>query len=241
MRVYGNTDIGRMRDFNQDAFENMVLSEKAVLSVVCDGMGGANAGDVASKMAAELITEYVKKSYTEGMDGFTIEKLLRGAVSTANIEIYDLSVKKEEYTGMGTTVVAALIVDDTAHIVHVGDSRAYLINDEITQITRDHSVVQSLIEKGELTKDEARVYPHKNVITRAVGTKEEIQCDYNEVDISGSKLLICTDGLSGMLTDEEILSAVNTVADEEVTRKLIELANSKVSADNITVTFISER
>ena len=240
MKIYGDTDIGRSRSFNQDAYENTVLPGGAVLSVVCDGMGGAAAGDIASKKAAECITEYVKKSYFPDIDDFSVEKILRSAVTSANIEIYDMSVKTPEYQGMGTTAVVALIREGKAHIVHVGDSRAYLIGDDILQITRDHSVVQNMVEIGQLTKEEARRHPQKNVITRAVGTREDVICDYNEVDIGGKTLLVCTDGLSGMLSDEEISGAVKNYPAEDLPAELIRLANEKNSTDNITVTVISE-
>lgn len=240
MKLYGNTDIGRSRSINQDCYENTVLSEKAVLSVVCDGMGGANAGNIASKTAVEKITQYIKNSYFDDMDASSVEKLLRGAVSTANIEIFDMSQENDEYSGMGTTAVVALVRDCTAYIVHVGDSRAYLIDEGITQITRDHSIVQNLVDKGEITSEEARIHPNKNVITRAVGAMNDVQCDYNEVDISEKTLLICTDGLCGMLTDDQILDIVKQNDITQAADKLIYLANSLVSTDNITVTLVTE-
>lgn len=238
MKLFGKTDIGMTRQINQDAFENTVLSDDAGFSVVCDGMGGAKAGNVASNLAVKAISEYVKKSYFSDMDSLAIEKMLRSAVSTANIEIYDSSVKNPDFAGMGTTAVAALIKDDTAHIVHVGDSRAYLIGEEIYQITRDHSMVQNLIEKGHLTAEEAKSHPKKNVITRAVGIREEVQCDYNEVNISDKKLLLCTDGLSGMLNSEEIFRVVNESKNEEAAERLIQAANMKNSTDNVTAVLI---
>lgn len=239
MKLYGNTDIGKTRSFNQDAYENAILAGGAVLSVVCDGMGGAAAGDIASKKAVECIGNYVKNAYFPDMDAFSLEKLLRNAVESANIEIFDMSASTPEYNGMGTTAVVALVKENTAYIVHVGDSRAYLIGEEISQITRDHSMIQSLIENGKLTKEEAKNHPHKNVITRAVGIAENVQCDYNEVDITDKILLICTDGLSGMLSDDIILKTAKSVPIDALPQKLTELANDLNSTDNITVTVIS--
>ncbi len=240
MQIYGLTDVGMLRHSNQDAFLNRELADGAVLSIVCDGMGGANAGNVASCITTKTVMEYVLRSYSVNMSSSAIENLLRGAVDTANIEVYDKSKTDEQYSGMGTTIVAALVRDNTAYITHVGDSRAYLISGgEIQQITRDHSVIQSLIEQGQITEEEARIHPRKNVITRAVGVGENVEADFNEVNISGSVLLLCTDGLSGMLKPDEIKEITENYNINEVPERLINAANSRRSNDNITVTVIS--
>lgn len=237
MRTYGATDVGIVRSSNQDAFKNTVLADNCILSVVCDGMGGANAGNIASKMATEIITDYIINAYSPNLTTMSVENLLRNAISSANLEVFSAANKVEDYKGMGTTVVAALIYEDTAYVAHVGDSRAYLVkSDDITQITRDHSIIQDLIESGQLTKDEARFHPKKNVITRAVGTLEDIIIDFDEFKIGDGVILLCTDGLTNMLSDEEILQIFSENELENVADKLIKLANDKTSNDNVTVT-----
>jgi len=241
VKIYGATDVGIVRTSNQDAFKNTVLAENSVLSVVCDGMGGANAGNVASKMATEIITDFVIKSYSPNLTAVSVENMLRTAISSANLEIFSSSNKVEEYKGMGTTVVAALVHGGVAYIAHVGDSRAYLLKkDGITQITRDHSVIQDLIESGHLTLEEARNHPKKNVITRAVGTLEDIIVDFDELQIGDGVLLLCTDGLSNMLSDEEIQQIFSENNLEDTAELLIKSANEKLSNDNVTVTLISQ-
>ncbi len=237
MKTYGATDVGLVRSSNQDAFKNTVLADNCVLSVVCDGMGGANAGNIASKMATEIITDYVINAYSPNLTTMSVENLLRNAISSANLEIFSAANKEEKYKGMGTTVVVALIYADTAYIAHVGDSRAYLIkSDGITQITRDHSVIQELVESGQLTKEEARFHPKKNVITRAVGTLEDIIIDFDEFKIGEGVILLCTDGLTNMLSDEEILQTFSKYELKNVADELIKSANEKISNDNVTVT-----
>ena len=236
MKIYGATDIGTVRLTNQDAFKNTVLDEETVLSVVCDGMGGANAGNVASEMAVNIITDYVKNAYNYQLNSLSIGNLLRSAIETANFEIFSLSKTNDNYTGMGTTVVVALIKGSKAYICHVGDSRAYLYkNGVLEQITRDHSVVQDLIEGGHITKEGAKVHPRKNVITRAVGTKEDIVADFTETDLTDKILLICTDGLINTLSDDIIADIIKENPLITVPDRLIELANVNNSNDNITV------
>lgn len=241
MRTYGATDIGMVRSSNQDAFKNTVLDKDTVLAVVCDGMGGANAGNVASEMATKIITDVIVNSYSPNLTTTSVENLLRTAISSANLEIFSKANSTEEYKGMGTTVVAALIQDGVAYISHVGDSRAYLLkNDGITQITRDHSVVQDLIEGGHLTADEARFHPKKNVITRAVGTLQDVLVDFDELKIGDGTILICTDGLTNMLTDEEIYTIFSQNELEDVPKVLIDSANEKTSNDNVTVVLAAQ-
>lgn len=240
MRVYSKTDVGMRRKANQDAHLTGELANGAVLAVVCDGMGGANAGNIASEKTAKLVFDYVTKSYSPKMSSVSIENMLRAAVATANTEIFELSRQKEEYFGMGTTVVAALVIDNLAHIVHVGDSRAYLIGiSNIEKLTIDHSVVQTMVINGEITEDEAKTHPKKNIITRAVGVGEEVMCDYNIVlKTDQAALLICTDGLSNQVDEETIFNIVTKQAPEEAVNKLVELANNNGGPDNITTVLI---
>ncbi len=236
MKIYGATDIGTVRLTNQDAFKNTVLDEKSVLSVVCDGMGGANAGNVASEMAVNIITDYVKNAYNYQLNSLSIENLLRSAIETANFEIFSLQKSNDNYKGMGTTAVVSLIKEKTAYICHVGDSRAYTYeNEALVQITRDHSVVQDLIEGGHITKEGAKLHPRKNVITRAVGAKEDIVADFTEVDLTDKILLVCTDGLINTLSEVVIAKAIKDNSLDIVPDRLIESANANNSNDNITV------
>jgi len=240
MQIYGKSDIGMMRSCNQDAFDTVVLSDDAVLSIVCDGMGGANAGNIASKVATDTIKNYILRSYSPKMSSSAIENLLRGAVDTANVEVFDMASGNEDYKGMGTTVVVALVVGDTAHILHVGDSRAYLVADEkIEQITRDHSLIQDMLDNGEVTAEQAKLHPKKNIITRAVGILPQVDGEYNQIQFTSGVLLSCTDGLSGMLSADEILQIVLNDKIDEVPDRLIDAANNLHSNDNVTVTVVA--
>ena len=240
MQIFSKIDIGRVRSSNQDAFFTGELSDGSAFAVVCDGMGGANGGEIASEMAVKGISEYIIKSYRTNMDFCDIEKMLINAISSANIEIYDRSLKTIELLGMGTTAVVALLKDDNAVIAHVGDSRAYLINEEIIQLTRDHSVVQSLVESGKLTENEAKVHPRKNVITRALGAEETVVCDSDIIEIKeGQSLLLCTDGLSNFAEASEILKIFKENPIETVAQLLVDCANNNGGGDNIAVVTVT--
>lgn len=236
MQIYSKTDIGLKRSSNQDAFITGKLEPDVYFAVVCDGMGGANAGNIASRTAVERISDYIIRSYRIGLDAFEAEKMLKNAIVSVNMEIYDMAMKDKTLSGMGTTVVAAMVLGDTAVIAHVGDSRAYKINDELIQLTRDHSVVQSLLESGKITAEDAKIHPEKNVITRALGVEEQIIADSMQVSFeSGEALLICTDGLTGYADESEIFKIICEEKNEAVTDKLIQLAKSGGGGDNITV------
>lgn len=240
MRIFGASDIGTNRQTNQDAFINTVLSKNAVLSVVCDGMGGANAGNVASNIAVTTITEYIKRSFVPALQPSSVRNLLLSAIDTANSEIFDKAQSEAEFSGMGTTAVVAIIMGETAYIAHVGDSRAYLIKDETAQqLTRDHSIVQTLVEKGHLTADEARVHPERNIITRALGIDETVESEYSEVPFKNGILVLCTDGMSNVVTADELVGKVKEISLEKLPEALIEVANERESGDNVTVTAVS--
>lgn len=240
MKYQGKTDIGVMRHTNQDSFKILELSDGTLLAVVCDGMGGANAGNVASEKATEIISSFFERSYRTGLDSQGIIALLQSAILSANIEVYDMAQKNQELAGMGTTVVAAYVSEKFAVISHLGDSRAYLIGENVTQLTRDHSVVQSLIESGKLTPEEARVHPRRNVITRALGIEPEILVESNEFNISEREfLLLCSDGLSNFVTEEDLKEIFNSDNFEDITEILVAKANKNGGADNITAVAIS--
>ena len=240
MKVYSRTDVGKKRTANQDAFFTGEFEGGAVFAVVCDGMGGANGGNVASEKAATLISDYIVKSYSPKMNSTAIENLLRAAVDSANTEVYELAREDQAYSGMGTTVVAALVIDNLAHIVHVGDSRAYLVGpSDIEKLTVDHSVVEAMVQSGEISKEEAKSHPKKNIITRAVGAESTVMCDYNIVlKPENSALLICTDGLSNCVEEADILKATLECSPSECADRLIEMANNAGGPDNITAVLI---
>lgn len=240
MRVFAKTDLGKVRELNEDCYASAVLSGGAALAILCDGMGGANAGDVASRLAVEIILRYVLNSYDPSMTSNEITDLLVNAITSANITIFDQAKSNEKYFGMGTTVVATIARDDFAIICNAGDSRAYLVNDNITQITRDHSIVQSLIESGRITPEEARVHPEKNVITRALGVDEYIMTDSYCIELAkADKLLLCTDGFSNYVSNDSILNTLKANSLDNVTDLLIQQANDGGGRDNITVAVVA--
>ena len=236
MQIFGKTDIGAARHSNQDTFFIENLSDDTILAIVCDGMGGAKAGNIASENAVTMISDYVFKSYSPKMNAFAISDLLKNAVVSANIEIYQLAAKNDMLKGMGTTVVAALIRGNDVVVCHVGDSRAYVMNDELSQITRDHSVVQSLVESGKLTPEEAMVHPEKNVITKALGVEADIMPDCCEFTIrDNDKILLCTDGLTNFVEPKDISQILKNNNVQDAAVALIDKANSNGGGDNITV------
>lgn len=241
MQIFSKTDRGRVRTDNQDAYFAGKITDDAVFAVVCDGMGGANAGNVASELAVRHISEYVIRSYRDGMDMTDTEKTLKNAIVSANISLYDKAVNNAELAGMGTTTVAAFVKDGAAVIAHVGDSRIYLVNEEIKQLTRDHSVVQSLIESGKITPEDAKVHPRKNVITRALGAEENVAVDSDCLNLSnGDTLLLCSDGLTNFLDDKDILTVFQNNDISAVAERLVEEANKNGGGDNITVVTVTK-
>lgn len=236
MEIYSKIDKGVIRHSNQDAFFAGEISQDTTFAVVCDGMGGAKAGNVASETAVKTISEYIIKSYRNNMSVDDIIKMLKNAITSANIEIYDLSKANEHLSGMGTTVVAAVVREGNAVIANVGDSRIYLVNDKLTQLTIDHSIVQTLIESGKITVEDAKVHPRKNVITRALGAESEVAIDVAEYNLSkGETLLLCTDGLTNFATEKDILNTFKQNNISDVSEKLVDLANQGGGGDNITV------
>lgn len=236
MNVIGRTHIGLVRENNQDALEFGALGNQSQYAVVCDGMGGANGGNIASKIAVEVIGSRIRDGFREESTGSSIERLLDSAMATANVGVYDRAQQQEELAGMGTTVVAAIVCGLTAYISHVGDSRLYLWRDgTLTQITRDHSVVQGLIESGQITEEEARSHPRRNFITRALGVTADESGEYDELDLEPKdRLLLCTDGLTNEVSAQEICRIMEQPA-EEALNLLVRAALDDGGADNITV------
>lgn len=241
MQFAGQTDIGLVRKTNQDAYNAGALSENAVWAVVCDGMGGANGGNIASETAIDAITKDVLEGYREGMDSQEIKELLASALEDANEKVYEKAKQDPALEGMGTTAVLTLIQNNVIHLVNVGDSRAYLLTREnVTQITRDHSIVQEMLESGEITEEQARNHPRKNIITRALGVDDTVVVDYFEIPFEEhAKLLLCSDGFSGSLMPERIYHFSRGLTAERITQRAIELAKEAGGNDNITVITIS--
>ncbi len=241
MIISGSSNIGRVRSSNQDSFITGKISDSVGYAVVCDGMGGANGGNIASEIATNIISEHIKSAYRDNMGSNSMRYLLMSAVIAANTEIYDRAQGDDDLSGMGTTVVAVIIVDNLAHIVHVGDSRAYRVGpNDIEQLTRDHSVIQSMIENGEITEQEAKKHPNRNVITRALGVREKVDIDYNEIMLSDDDiLLICTDGLTNFVEDKKIAKIIKKNKISEYPDVLIDTANNNGGGDNITVVTVA--
>ncbi len=237
MQSWGLTDKGCVRKMNQDAYEIRQLDKNTLLCVVCDGMGGAKSGNVASSLAADVFSQEIERTWMPNMEWDKADQMLKSAVKLANFTVYDQASQFEEFSGMGTTLVAALVRGRQVSFVNVGDSRAYVINQKgIRQITRDHSVVQMMVDRGELTAEMAKSYPGKNLITRAVGTEVTVLCDVFRQELSkGDFLLLCSDGLSNLLDDQEILfEVVHGVNKERCCKRLLDIAVSRGAPDNVT-------
>ena len=241
MQYWGLTDMGCVRKQNQDAYEIRQLDRNTLLAVVCDGMGGARSGNIASSLAVDVFTQEIVRSWTPSMDPDRIDQMLTSAVKLANFTVFDQAQQFEEFDGMGTTLVAVLIRGRYATAVNVGDSRAYGIDAEgITQITRDHSLVQMMVDRGDLTAEQAKSYPGKNFITRAIGTESRVACDIYHWEVSrGDYILLCSDGLSNMMDDQEILfEAVHGVGKHRCCQRLLDIAKNRGAPDNVTAVLI---
>ena len=242
MQSWGLTDKGCVRKMKQDAYEIRQLDKNSLLCVVCDGMGGAKSGNVASSLAADVFSQEIERTWTPNMEWDKADQMLKSAVKLANFTVYDQASQFEEFSGMGTTLVAALVRGRQVSFVNVGDSRAYIINQKgIRQVTRDHSVVQMMVDRGELTAEMAKSYPGKNLITRAVGTEVTVLCDVFRQELSkGDFLLLCSDGLSNLLDDQEILfEVVHGVNKERCCKRLLDIAVSRGAPDNVTSVLVS--
>ena len=237
MQFWGLTDAGCVRKQNQDAFKIHRLDRNTLLAVVCDGMGGAKSGNIASTLAADVFMQEVQRSWKSTVNSDKADQILRSAVKLANFTVFDQAQQFEEFAGMGTTMVAVLIRGSRVTTVNVGDSRAYLVNkDGIRQITTDHSVVQMMVDRGELTAEEARSYPGRNYITRAVGTEPTVQSDLFAIRVErGDALLLSSDGLHNEVDDQEILfEVVHGVNNDNCCQRLLDIANMRGSPDNVT-------
>lgn len=234
MKLYAMTDVGRKREVNQDY---VYVTDKPIgpfpnLLVVADGMGGHKAGDFASKYTVKVLREELMKTSLDKP-----EDILRSVVATANYKLIQAAQSDVKLEGMGTTLVAATVIGNTLYFSNVGDSRLYLINDKIRQISKDHSLVEEMVRLGGIKAEEAKHHPDKNIITRAMGVKEDVEADIYEYRLrKGDIILMCTDGLSNMVEDEDMFDIVKSARDiVEAVLMLIEKANSNGGRDNIGV------
>ena len=234
MKLYAKTDVGRKREINQDY---VYVTDKPIgpfpnLLVVADGMGGHKAGDFASKYTVKVLREELESTSLDKP-----EEILRNVVTKANHELIRAAHTDVKLEGMGTTLVAGTVIGNTLYFANVGDSRLYLINDKIRQLSKDHSLVEEMVRLGGIKAEEAKNHPDKNIITRAMGVKDEAEADFYEFRIKrGDKILMCTDGLSNMVEDEDMFGLVKGSRDVvEAVQMLIDRANSNGGRDNIGV------
>lgn len=238
LKTFSKTDIGRKRQLNQDA---IYTSEQPVgnlpnLFLVADGMGGHNAGDYAARMTLETVVKYIADSAETEPD-----TIFGDAISVANSVVRDSAAKLPGLEGMGTTLVAASCEGNVLHVANVGDSRLYVVSGrKIKQITRDHSWVEEMVRRGGLGREEAKHHPDKNIITRAVGAEDTVKIDFFHVTLEeGDLILMCTDGLTNMLEDDEIFNILEVSRDMvEKAEELVRLANERGGRDNISVVLI---
>ena len=237
LKAWGMKDIGKCREINQDYIS---VSEEPIgnlpnLFLVADGMGGHKAGDLASEYTVAKVQEAVSKSMQ------TIPyQILKGAFQYANQKLLEKAGESDSYTGMGPTLVAATVKNDAVYVVNVGDSRLYKIGDKIEQITEDHSLVEEMVRMGEISKEQARNHPDKNIITKAMGVSDTVEPDYFDTDLQkGECLLMCSDGLTNMVSDRQIKEIVELRTDlESCAKELIRAANQNGGRDNIAVVLI---
>ena len=242
MQAWGLTDPGMVRSQNQDHYAIVKLGRDQLLAIICDGMGGARSGNIASQMAVEVFVEEVKRTTRANMKPDRIDNMLEQALEMTNEAVYEQSQLSEEYRGMGTTLVAAFFQKDQLTVANVGDSRAYLFNkDGVKSITTDHSLVELMVQRGEITREAAKFHPGKNLITRAVGTEAKVSCDLYHLKLNkGDSVLLCSDGLSNVMSDQEILfEVIHGVNKNDCCQRLMNIANYRGSPDNVTVALIA--
>ena len=242
MNIWGMTDIGLVRRENQDAYAVYAGEETGfTICVVCDGMGGPGGGRLASRLAVDAFLSACRGNLRREMDWEQVREVTAFAVAEANAAVYERSCSEEGLRGMGTTLVSAVVREGEALLDNVGDSRAYLVhNGGISRITRDHSVVERLVEQGSITEEEARRHPNRNLITRALGPDREADNDSYRVSLEqGDCLLLCTDGLTGTVTDQELADEIlRGTEDNQCLDRLLALAKSQGAPDNVTAVLL---
>lgn len=247
MQVFGTSDVGRKRSLNEDNFSVSAL-DSIVVAVVCDGMGGAKAGEVASRIACKRFAETIVPRLKEIKEKITdraefiisVNRAISLASDTSNTEVYSRSSSDNSLSGMGTTLSGCVIIDDILWTFNIGDSRVYHItDDDCIQLTVDHSFVQSLLDAGKITQEEAQNHPNKNVILRALGIQKGVECDIQHTDLSSGYYLICSDGLSNYFDKEDFIKIITSGRElRDKVERLVSYANEKGGSDNITVVLI---
>lgn len=239
MRVHGITDIGKARSINQDSYAVEMLEDAETgILLVCDGMGGVKGGEIASSIAVKTIMDSLKTKIKPKMSKQNIKNALDEAIKKANSSIVSRALEEQALLGMGTTCVCAVVCENAVTIANVGDSRAYVVeNEKLRQISEDHSLVNNLVKAGEITPEEAAMHPKKNIITRALGVDEDVEIDYFNVDIKEDMyLILCSDGLTNEVSDIEICyEVVNSITEKEACEALRDIANKRGGHDNITI------
>ena len=241
MKLYGKTDVGIVRSSNQDNFVVRNLDQNCAYAIVCDGMGGHNGGNIASELAVRSLDSALSAGYDASTRNRNVRNLLNNVVRHANGTVYSVSLKDEHLKGMGTTVVLAYVVDEQLYVAHVGDSRAYLFeNGKMCPITKDHSIVQQMLDSGKITPEEAREHPYRHIITRVVGFTGDAEPDIGVFDFTPqSMVLLCSDGLTNVLEDDQIEAIIANTPHNQVCSELIRQANQGGGPDNITVAIIA--
>lgn len=236
LTVCSKTDVGRKRNINQDCVYSCAVPIGSLpnLFIVADGMGGHKAGDYASAYAVNAIEREV-----DADENTEPGKIIMSAIECANAEIFE-KAKEEDFAGMGTTVVVSTIIDSTLYVANVGDSRLYLIRDDIKQITKDHSLVEEMVRAGEIKRDDARFHPDKNIITRAVGAEPNVLVDFFDESLEeGDVILMCSDGLSNMIGDDDIFNIIKKQKNvKDMADELVKVANHNGGKDNIGVVVV---
>ena len=234
MKTFSKTDIGMVREVNQDYVyvSDLPVGKLPNLFIVADGMGGHKAGEFASRFTVEVVKDELAKSTEEGP-----EAMIRQAITSANQRLLETARQDSKLEGMGTTLVVATVIERTLYFANVGDSRLYLLNNDIKQVSKDHSLVQEMVRLGGIKQEDAKNHPDKNIITRAIGAKEQVEVDFYEYRLKkGDIVLMCTDGLSNMVEDTEILHVVKGSRDiVEAVEGLINKANENGGKDNIGI------
>ena len=243
MRTGAYTDMGRTRPINEDNFyvSEYVSRPGVIYAIVADGMGGHNAGETASEVAVSEISGFINQYYSKELPPEQIKDMLIAARNYANNTVYESSQKNPAFSGLGTTVTACFYCAGRVTVAHVGDSRLYVLRDDVFhKITQDHSLVAELLANGQITPEQARNHPQKNVITRAVGTEPDTEVDIYEFEVKPKDIiLLCTDGLSNMLSDNRMKEIIKgTKKMEEAAEKLVDAANEEGGFDNITAVLL---
>ena len=242
MQLWGLTDPGNLREQNQDSYAMVSFSRDRSLMIVCDGMGGAKSGNVASSLAVDVFTDEVRRCQRPGMTPERGAEVLRGALELANKAVFEQAQVSDDFTGMGTTLSVLWMSDNFVYIGHVGDSRVYLLRDgEFKQMTLDHSLVEQLVREGVLTEEEAQNHPMRNIITRAIGTDESVEVDVVvEERRKGDLWLACSDGLHGLVDDRQMRDALRQYAPEKAADVLLKAALDAGGRDNVTLVIVHD-